>query len=50
MAAIYSMDLFEESGEPAKTDDDSKDEQNVQSTTKQVANWYVSNIIWWNNK
>ena len=41
---MYSMDLFEGSVEPAKTDDKFNEEQNVQSTTKELANWYVSNI------
>ena len=44
MAAIYSMDLFEESVEPARTDDASDEKLNVQSTTKELTNWYVSNI------
>ena len=46
MADLFSMDLFDESFEPAETSDDSKEEQNVQSTTKELANWYVYDIKW----
>ena len=50
MAAVYSIDLFEETVELASTDDDSYEKQNIQSTTKELTNWYVSNIEQQNNK